>query len=388
MQHDTDVPHTLLLRKAMLLSGEQVDVLITNGIISFIQSSALWQQEAAHHDPITQQVDCEGWYLTSGWIDMHVHAYSELSPYGDEIDKIGIRHGVTTIVDAGSCGGDDIDELLQQDEGTRTSLLAFLNISRIGLRRVDELSNLEWIDAEQVQQAVEHYPNHIVGLKARISASVVQEQGIEPLQRARQLSSQTNLPLMVHIGSGPPDIREVLNLLNHGDIVTHYLNGKSNNLFDTAGQPLPELTAALKRGIHLDVGHGSASFSFRVAEQARDAGIPLHTISTDIYRQNRLDGPVYNMSNVLSKFLYLGYALTDIMEAVTIHAAEWLNRPELAGMKPGQQANLTLFAIEPGPVLLTDSEGEQRTAAQYIEAKGVVKDGAFFACQIRTQASH
>ncbi|ANF97493.1 amidohydrolase/deacetylase family metallohydrolase [Paenibacillus bovis] len=388
MQHDTDGPHRLLLRKAMLLSGEQVDVLITDGIISWIQPSDIGNQDSAYDDSAMQQVNCEGWYLTSGWIDMHVHAYSELSPYGDEIDKIGIHHGVTTIVDAGSCGGDDIHELLYQSEGTRTSLLAFLNISRIGLRRVDELSNLEWIDADQVKKAVQHYPDYIVGLKARISSSVVQEQGIKPLRRARELSTQTNLPLMVHIGSGPPDIREVLNLLEAGDIVTHYLNGKSNNLFDAAGDPLPELTAALQRGIHLDVGHGSASFSFRVAEQARHAGIPLYTISTDIYRRNRLNGPVYNMSNVLSKFLYLGYELADIMEAVTVNAAEWLNRPELADMNLGQQANLTLFAIEPGPVLLTDSEGEQRTASQYIEAKGVVKDGAYFACQIRTQASH
>ncbi|WP_046214981.1 amidohydrolase/deacetylase family metallohydrolase [Paenibacillus wulumuqiensis] len=386
MQHNTDVPHGLLLRKAMLLSGEQVDVLITEGIISSIRPSRVMQQESVQSG--TQQIDCDGWYVTSGWIDMHVHAYSELSPYGDEIDEIGIRHGVTTIVDAGSCGGDDIHQLVQQSIDTRTSLLAFLNISRIGLHRVDELSNLEWIDAARVQKAVQQYPGHIVGLKARISASVVQNLGIEPLRRARQLSAQMNLPLMVHIGSGPPDIREVLSLLESGDIVTHYLNGKSNNLFDEHGQPLPELIAALQRGIHLDVGHGSASFSFAVAEQARDAGIPLHTISTDIYRRNRLDGPVYNMSNVLSKFLYLGYELTDIMEAVTTHAAQWLNRPELAGMQAGEQADLTLFAIEPGPIILTDSEGEQRTADRHIEAKGVVKDGTFFTCQVRTQAGH
>ena len=43
-------------------------------------------------------------------------------------------------------------------------------------------------------------------------------------------------------------------------MITHYLNGKENNLFDEEGKPLPVLLDAVKRGVHLDVGHGNASF--------------------------------------------------------------------------------------------------------------------------------
>ena len=148
-----------------------------------------------------------------------------------------------------------------------------MNISHIGLQRIDELSSLEWIDPEKAAKAVLTYPDLIIGLKARISKSVVKDNGVEPLRLARKLSGKTSLPLMVHIGSGPPPIEEVLELLQKDDIITHYLNGKANNLFDSDGKPIPALIEAIARGVHLDVGHGTASFSFLVAEYAKAQGL-------------------------------------------------------------------------------------------------------------------
>ena len=327
--------------------------------------------------------DGQGDYVSSGWIDMHVHAFLEFDPYGDEIDEIGVKQGVTTIVDAGSCGADRIVDLARSSQEAMTNLFAFLNISRIGLKRVDELSNLEWIDRGKVLASVDTLCDVIVGLKARISSSVVGGNGIKPLQTARRLSSETELPLMVHIGSAPPDITEVIPLLERKDIITHYLNGKKNNLFDEQGQPLQVLVDAIARGVHLDVGHGTASFSFKVAEAAKQFGIAPNTISTDIYRGNRLNGPVYSMANVLSKFLLLGYPLEQIIAAVTTNAADWLGRPDLGRIRIGDAANLTLFSLEQESAILTDSEGEQRTTNQFIKAKGVYTNGTFIKCEVR-----
>ncbi|GGH76348.1 dihydroorotase [Pullulanibacillus pueri] len=327
-----------------------------------------------------QVLNYSGCYVSSGWIDLHVHAFSEFEPYGDELDEIGIRQGVTTVVDAGSCGADRIRDLFLSAEESQTNLLAFLNISRIGLQRVDELSNLTWIDKHKVLEAVQNYSQKIVGLKARISHSVVQDKGIKPLHIARELSEATSLPLMVHIGSAPPDIEDIMPLLQARDVVTHYLNGKSNNLFLKSGKPREVLREAIKRGVHLDVGHGTASFSFKVAEAARRHGIGLDTISTDIYRGNRLNGPVYGMAHVLTKFLYLGYPLQEIIDAVTLHAAGWLNRPELGRIKVGDSANLTLFIVKDEPTELTDSEGEVRVAKQRLDARGVVVNGRLIEC--------
>lgn len=361
-----------VLRNLQLVDGRTVDIAIRDGIISAITPAGRAEGKT--------MLDGSGLYVSSGWIDLHVHAVPELHPYGDDIDEIGVKQGVTTIVDAGSCGADRIGAFYSGSLLAATNVLAFLNISRIGLERTDELSQLEWIDRDEAVQAAAAYPDFIVGLKARISQSVVKENGIQPLKRARALSGETKLPLMVHIGSAPPDISEVLELLQPGDVITHYLNGKSNNLFHADGRPLQGLLEAVAKGVHLDVGHGTASFSFRIAGQAKKAGIPLNTISTDIYRGNRLNGPVYSMSNVLSKFLYLGYSLEEIIHAVTRNAALWLKKPELAGISVGQQANLTLFALEEGRKELTDSEGDVRVADHYIEAKGVFANGSLITC--------
>lgn len=357
-----------VLRNVKRINGEDIDIVIENGKIAEITKAKSGRGYLLDYTNV---------YVSSGWIDLHVHAFPDFNPYGDEIDEIGVKQGVTTIVDAGSTGADRIADLVANSERAKTNLFAFLNISKIGLRRVDELSNIEWIDREEAIKAINEYTEVIVGLKARISKSVVGNSGIEPLRIARGLSSETSLPLMVHIGSGPPSIEEVIPLLARRDVITHYLNGKENNLFDDKGKPLQVLTDAIERGVHLDVGHGTASFSFRVAETAKQHQIGFDTISTDIYRGNRLNGPVYSMENVLSKFLYLGYSLEEVIAAVTTSAAKWLKKPELGRIKVGDVANLTLFTIINEPLTLIDSEGDKRVAERRIETKGVVVNGEF-----------
>lgn len=362
----------LVLRHVKRVNGEEIDIVIEGGKIVEVSKAGCGRGKHV--------LDYSGVYVSSGWIDLHVHAFPEFDPYGDEIDEIGVKQGVTTIVDAGSCGADRIADLVASRERAKTNLYAFLNISRIGLKRVDELSKLDWIDKGKVIQAVNDYKESIVGLKARISKSVVCESGIEPLRIARALSIETSLPLMVHIGSGPPNIDEIIPLLEKRDVITHYLNGKQNNLFDAKENPLQVFKDAIERGVHLDVGHGTASFSFKVAEAAKRHHIGLNTISTDIYRRNRMDGPVYSLANVLTKFLSLGYSLEEVIAAATTNAANWLEKPELGRIKVGDVANLTLFTVQNKPITLTDSEGEKRVADRRIETKGVVANGEFIEC--------
>lgn len=361
-----------VIRNVKRVNGEEIDIAIADGKIAEVLTAGSGRGKHV--------IDGSGAYLSSGWIDLHVHAFPDFDPYGDEIDEIGVKQGVTTIVDAGSCGADRIADLVANGERAKTNLFAFLNISQIGLKRIDELSNMEWIDKAKVMQSVDQYKDVIVGLKARISKSVVGDSGLKPLYIARELSQEAALPLMVHIGSGPPDIAEIIPLLAENDVVTHFLNGKANNLFDSDGKPLQVLTDAIKRGVHLDVGHGTASFSFKVAEAAKLHGIGFDTISTDIYRRNRLNGPVYGMASVLTKFLYLGYPLEEVIAAVTTRAANWLGKPELGRIQVGDVANLTLFTLKNEPTVLTDSEGDKRVAERSIETKGVVVNGAFLEC--------
>ncbi|MEG9295945.1 amidohydrolase/deacetylase family metallohydrolase [Mangrovibacillus sp. Mu-81] len=364
---------TFVLRNVKTTDGKAADIVVSNKKIADIAPPGTGVGERIidfHH-----QV-----YVSSGWIDMHVHAFPEFDPYGDDIDEIGYKSGVTTIIDAGSTGADRIQDLVRNLKKAKTKVLVFLNISHIGLERIDELSNLSWLNEDKLHKSIEENRDFIVGLKARISRSVVGSNGIEPLKMAREFSTDTNLPLMVHIGSGPPDINEVLDLLREHDIITHYLHGKRNNLFDDSGKPLPAFLEAIERGVHLDVGHGNASFSFLAAERAKEHGIKFDTISTDIYRKNRLNGPVYSMANLLTKFLYLGYSLTEVIDAVTVNAAKWLQKPELGRIAAGDMASLTLFSVEDQAIVLRDSEGVERICDKNIVVKGVVIDGEYIEC--------
>jgi len=365
------------LRNLKLPDGKPVDIVVDDGRIADISPAGTISARG-------EALDYKGkTYVSSGWIDLHVHAFQGFDPYGDEIDEIGVKQGVTAIVDAGSCGADRIGDLIADGSGAATRLFAFLNVSRIGLSRIDELTNLDWIDAKLAAETAARYSETIVGFKARISRSVVGDSGIEPLRMARKLSDETELPLMVHIGSGPPDIRDIVPLLSKGDVLTHCFHGKKNGLFEPDGQPLDVLKDALNRGVRLDVGHGTASFSFRIAEAALRAGIRPHTISTDIYRGNRKNGPVYSLANVLSKFLYLGYSLEDAIASATVRAAEWLGKPELGAIRIGSPANLTLFNVTEQQTKLIDSEGEERIGHTLIEPKGVVANGKFIECEVR-----
>lgn len=357
--------------------GKVVDIVVEEGKVAAIVGADTWRADGL------PQIDCAGQYVSSGWIDMHAHAFAELSPYGDDINEIGVKQGVTTIVDAGSCGSDRIGELAARANKANTNVLAFLNVSRIGLARTDELSNMAWLDAGQAARCVRDHADFIVGLKARMSRSVVGDNGLEPLRTARTMSQATKLPLMVHIGSAPPPIEEILSHLHKGDMVTHYLHGKRNGLWDHEGKPIPAFADALRRGVHLDIGHGSASFSFRAAEAARRNHIAPDTISTDIYRANRLNGPVHSLAHVLTKFLFLGYRLDEVIAAVTSRAARWLGRPELGRIQVGDTANLTLFRMLHEPCTLVDSEGNRRAADYQIKTTGAVANGNFHAGEIR-----
>lgn len=359
----------IILQNVKFLTEETRDILIEDGFIKDIaESNSLNGQHI---------INCSGAYVTSGWIDLHVHAFSKHHPYGDQIDEIGYKQGVTTIVDAGSCGTRQIEELINDAKKAKTNVLSFLNISEIGLKRIDELSSLDWINDEKITDVIKKHSDFIVGLKARMSKSVIGENGIIPLKKARDIADQVALPIMVHIGSSPPFVEEVLDYLKEGDIVTHYLNGKGNGLLDSSGVPKKVFLEAIERGVLLDVGHGSASFSFRVAEQAKKQQIHFDTISTDIYRENRLHGPVYSMAHTLTKFLCLGYSLSEIIRAVTETPAHMIKRPDLGRIRCDSIANMTLFTLDEKPITLEDSDGEKRMFNKQITVQGVVINGEF-----------
>ncbi|EOL8984038.1 amidohydrolase/deacetylase family metallohydrolase [Cronobacter turicensis] len=348
----------LILRQARLVDDTLADIAIKDGKIAAL-GSVTGEARA------TRDLNGEH-YVSPGWIDLHVHCYPKSPIYHDEPDAVGISTGVTTVVDAGSTGANDIDDFYALTRGVTTEVLALLNVSKVGLIAQNELADMANIDAAAARDAIARHPDFIVGLKARMSSSVVGDNGIAPLERAKAIQQENgHLPLMVHIGNGPPPLDEIAARLSAGDIITHCFNGKPNRILTPQGGLRASISDALGRGVRLDVGHGSASFSFDVARQAIALGILPHTISSDIYCRNRINGPVRSLAHVMSKFLAIGLSLPQVIDCVTLHAAQALRLAHKGRLTPGADADLTVFDLRRQPALFTDAD-EQTLHGDYL----------------------
>ncbi|EJC1154967.1 amidohydrolase/deacetylase family metallohydrolase [Cronobacter sakazakii] len=360
----------LILRKARLVDDTLADIAIKDGKIAAL-GSVTGEARA------TRDLNGE-YYVSPGWIDLHVHCYPKSPIYHDEPDAVGVSTGVTTVVDAGSTGANDIDDFYALTRGVATEVLALLNVSKVGLIAQNELADMANIDAAAAREAIARHPDFIVGLKARMSSSVVGDNGIAPLERAKAIQQENgHLPLMVHIGNGPPPLDEIAARLSQGDIITHCFNGKPNRILTPQGQLRASVSDALGRGVRLDVGHGSASFSFEVARQAIALGILPHTISSDIYCRNRINGPVRSLAHVMSKFLAIGLSLPQVIDCVTLHAAQALRLAHKGRLTPGADADLTIFDLRRQPALFTDADEETLHGDYLLVPLAAVRAGAW-----------
>ncbi|GIO27089.1 amidohydrolase/deacetylase family metallohydrolase [Ornithinibacillus bavariensis] len=363
----------VIIEGATLVNGTQCNIVVKDGLIEEITID-----NVVGGDVISIP---KGVYVSPGWIDLHSHAFPNFEPYCSHPDNIGYTSGVTTVVDAGSCGADDITDFYELAKECHTRVLAFLNVSSIGLRVRNELTDLSNLSFEKIEHSFQRFPDFLVGLKARMSASVIGENDIKPLKLTMDYASKLKKPVMVHVGSAPPLLSEIAEQLRKGDIITHCFNGKEGNtIIDDDLSIKKAIRDATNRGVYLDVGHGTSSFSFEIAKQAMKGRLPLHSISTDIYEQNRLYGPVYSLATTMTKFLALGYSLEDVVKSVTETPAKILKKPLLGVLKRGAVADLTFFTIEDKNVTLIDSLGNKLDSPIQIKPFAVILGGKYYEC--------
>lgn len=319
-----------LIKNGRLLDGKnnfhmtRVDILIEDGIIKRIGENI--------NEEGSEVIDVKDSIIAPGFIDIHVHCYPSEDTNGVFPDEIGVKKGVTTVVDAGTAGEETIEDFVENIiKKSKTRVYSLLNISSMGLKIKSELSDMKNIDKEKIKEALNKYLEIIVGLKARASASVVKENGIKPIAEGKKIASELEVPLVVHIGNAPPKIEEVLELLGKGDIATHCYNNKVNGLV-REGKVIPEVREAIKRGVLFDIGHGSESFSLDTAEVGIKEGFEANTISTDIYSKNIIT-PVGSLENTINKMIYLGWSVEKCVEKVTYEPARAFKLKGLGELK-------------------------------------------------------
>lgn len=113
-----------------------------------------------------------------------------MSLYYDYPDEVGVKNGVTTIVDAGSTGENNIREFYELTKKSKTNVYALLNISRDGIVHQDELADLSKVDETKNLERIKELSEFIIGIKARMSKSVIGQNGVKPLVMAKALQKK------------------------------------------------------------------------------------------------------------------------------------------------------------------------------------------------------
>lgn len=328
-------------------------------------------------DSAVKVIDATGQYVTPGLVDLHTHVYHNVTYWGIEADPVAARSGVTTWLDVGSAGGYNLPgfrEWVAKPSAAR--LYALLNISSIGLTASTwELANINYCDVDLATKMTNLNRDLVLGIKVRIDHNTTGANGIEPLRLGREAADRTGLPMMTHIGYGPPTITDVLPLMRPGDILTHCFTGGNMRIVDDTGKLLDDAKRAWDAGVVMDVGHGGGSFSFAVAEKLIEAGYLPDVISSDIH-QHSVNGPLFDLPTCLSKFMAIGMSFADVIKAATVRPAEVMQlHDEIGTLKPGALADIALFTLEEGSFPLYDVFMEPREGTQLIRNTLTIVDG-------------
>jgi dihydroorotase len=328
-----------------------------------------------------QMFDARNKIVTPGLIDLHAHVFPYVGPYGIEPDPYCVHRGVTTVLDAGTSGAFTFPAFRRfVIERAATRIRALLHVVSIGMvagstPNMGELEDLRYCDPELASKVAGENRDLIIGLKIRFSEKYTGPNDLEGMRRARAAADQARLPLMMHIGGSHTPLEELLALMKKGDVVTHAFNSHNHGLLDDSGRIAPEVQEARARGVWFDVGHGAGSFSFDIVEQCLRQSFLPDTISSDLYTAN-VNGPVYDLSTTLSKFLLLGLNLREIIERVTVNATRVFNfGAEIGTLKSGAEADVSVLDLQEGQFTFIDSYGKTRTGRQKLVSVATVRGG-------------
>lgn len=338
----------------------RLDVAISDGKIAAVEPGIDPRRAA-------RTIDASGQIVTPGLVDLHTHIYWGVTYWGIEADPVAARTGVTTWLDVGSAGAYTFPGFRRYiAEPNRVRTFCLLNLSSIGLVAPSwEFQNPNYWDVDLAATIVDENRDLILGIKARIDGETTRGVGIAPLERARELADRVRLPLMVHFGNGSPGLDDIVPLLRPGDILTHCFRGGDNALAGPGKPVRPDVRALRERGLILDIGHGTGSFSFETTEAALAEGFLPDVISSDIH-QTAVQGPMFDLPTTLSKFLNLGMGLPDVIARATSRAAAAMHRPELGTLRPGSAADVALFRVEEGDYTFHDVQMAARKGTQLL----------------------
>jgi dihydroorotase len=369
--------------------------------------------------PRTRMIDAAGLTVTPGLIDTHAHVYEHVSgDFGLNPDLVGVRSGVTTVVDQGGPSAltfDGFRKFIVETAKTRVFafISAYLAGGLLGHRYVD-LYGPVGINVKAIVKAARDNADLVRGIKAHAEPGGYSRWGMAALKLAKEASREVQLPVYIHLGTLWPEldgakvdaakiIDEVVPLLDPGDILAHPFTRFPSGFVAADGRVHPLIREALAKGVRLDVGRG-AHFSFSNAERVLDAGIVPFTIGADLHGYNvriadggrayrgmftgeGIDSIVaedraspfarpYSLQHAMTELMALGVPLTEVIRMTTSNAASMLGLDaEMGSLSVGMPADLSLMHLIEGDWELVDSEQVTRPARQLLHAEFAIRGG-------------
>ncbi|MDY0098931.1 MAG: amidohydrolase/deacetylase family metallohydrolase [Bacteroidales bacterium] len=359
--------------------NEPMDVAVRDGKIAMV---------AKKIDPAgaVQVVNAEGFYVTPGLIDMHVHVFQGTNldqtymngPNSVTPDGFTFRVGVTTVVDAGCAGWRTFPDFKRQTiDRSQTRVLALLNIVGEGMRGGPFEQNLKDMDARLTGEFAKRNSEDIVGIK------LAHFNGPDwtPTDRSVEAGKIADMPVMIDFGgSNPPLSIEDLFLkhLRPGDIYTHCFaqlgNSRESIVDPQTGKVKPFVVEAVKRGLILDVGYGGISFAYSQAIPAIKSGLYPQAISTDLHIGS-MNGAMKDQLTTMSKFLAMGMDLQSVINASTWKPAQVIKREELGHLSVGSEADIAILNLRKGNFGLFDYTGYKLETDKKLECEMTIRAG-------------
>jgi dihydroorotase len=417
-RRDRESRFDLLLRGGRVLDPSRdvdavMDVAIAGGRIAAVAPSI--PARAAR-----RPVDVRGRLVIPGMIDTHAHVYEHVTgSFGLNPDLVGVRAGVTTVVDQGGAGPLTLMGFRKFiAEPAKTRVLAFVSNYLVGGlvgHRYTALYGPHGIDVGETVRAIEGNRDLVKGIKAHGEVGGYSRWGVETLRLAKAASRRARVPVYVHLGrlwaeaDGTridPDavVPEVVPLLDPGDVLAHPFTKNAGAFVSREGRVHPLIFEAVRRGVRIDVGRGG-HMSFAAARAVLDAGLRPFTVGGDVhgytiarledgswdqgyFDERRREGGaarpiggarVGSLTQVLDELLALGLPLAEVVRMVTANAATFLGMEgELGTLAPGAAGDVSVLALDHGDWTLSDSLGVELRATMRLRPQLAVRGGTVY----------
>jgi dihydroorotase len=383
-----------------------MDVGIRNGRIAAIQSDIL-------PSSAKEVTDVRGKLVLPGLIDTHAHVYQYVTGrFGMNADLVGVQSGVTTVIDQGGPSCMTLPGFRHfVVEPAKTRVYAFLSAYLVGGLEGHAYPNLyspDGVDIDATVAAAKANRDLVRGIKGHAEIGGFARWGIKVLEMSAEIARKADVPLYVHFGQlwGLPEsgangedadtiLERVIPVLRPGDILAHPFTRHPGGFVDRNGNVHRVISAALERGLKVDVGHGS-HFSYRLARKALDAGIVPDTLGADMHGYNtHVPAPAgtpeqhpddenhpfagqarFSLTQAMSSMLALGLSLEQVVPMVTSNPAKMLGlSDELGALRPGMTADVSVLSDIRGRFVLRDNERTEVIAERLLQPAFCLRAG-------------